>query len=300
MVLALFVSLAAALGAANGDLSEPRQLPANANERPAAWRSETRAIRVKTAGSTELELREIVCYTNELGMDFVLIQPGEFTMGGARGEPGREAGEGPQHPVRITQAFYMGAHEVTQQQYAEVMGKNPSRFTAPKNPVEQVSWNDAVEFCARLSKKDGRTYRLPTEAEWEYACRAGSTEAYCYGGDPGQVGDYAWDKRNSDGKTHEVGLALPNAWGLYDVHGNVWEWCQDWYGGYKPGPDEDPVGPTSGTYRIVRGGSWFDYPWPLRCASRGRNSPAIRADDQGFRVVCVPGPLTATPQPPAG
>ncbi len=262
------------------------RLLAEAEEQPAGWRSETRTILVKMPAGGEPEAREITYYTNELGMEFVLVQPGEFMMGSARAEAGHEVGEGPQHQVRITRGFYMGAHEVTQEQYAKVMGKNPSKFSGAENPVEQVSWHDAVEFCARLSK-EGRTYRLPTEAEWEYACRAGSTTAYCYGDDPGQLGEYAWYVVNSDEKTHEVGLKQPNAWGLHDVHGNVWEWCQDWFGDYERSPAEDPAGPTSGTYRVVRGGSWFDYPLPLRSASRGRDSPSNRPEDHGFRVVCA-------------
>ncbi|MCK4375639.1 MAG: formylglycine-generating enzyme family protein [Candidatus Brocadiae bacterium] len=232
----------------------------------------------------------ITHYTNELGMAFALLPPGEFIQGSAGEELGHEASEGPQRRVRITRGFYMGVHEVTQEQYAEVMRKNPSKFRSAKNPVERVSWNDAVEFCSRLSEEEGRTYRLPTEAEWEYACRSGSTTAYCYGDDPGQLGEYAWYKGNSGEKTHEVGLKQPNAWGLYDVLGNVWEWCQDWYADYEPGLSEDPRGPVNGIFRAVRGGSWFDYPSPFRSASRGRNSPSNRADDHGFRVVCAAVP----------
>jgi formylglycine-generating enzyme required for sulfatase activity len=272
-----------------GDLSEPGQLPSETKDLPRGWRSETRTIPVKAPASEQLEPKAITCYVNELGMDFVLVRPGEFMMGSPRGEPGREVGESPQHQVRITRGFYIGAHEVTQEQYAKVMGKNPSKRLGARNPVERVSWDDAVEFCARLSK-EGCTYRLPTEAEWEYACRSGSTAAYCSGDDPRELEKYAWYESNSGEQTHEVGVKQPNAWGLYDVHGNVWEWCQDWYGDYARGPIEDPVGPTSGTYRVVRGGSWFDYPVPLRCASRGRDSPSNRPDDHGFRVVCAPKP----------
>jgi len=265
------------------------RLLADPKEPPGGWSAETRTILAQVPPGGEPEAREVTYYTNELGMEFVLVQPGEFTMGSARGESGREAEEGPQHQVRITRASYIGAHEVTQEQYAKVMGKNPSKFPSPRNPVERVSWLDAVEFCARLSDDD-HIYRLPTEAEWEYACRAGSTTAYCYGDDAGQLGECAWYVVNSDETTHEVGLKQPNAWGLYDVHGNVWEWCQDWRGPYERGPAEDPVGPTAGTYRVVRGGSWFDYPLPLRSAARGRNSPSNRPDDHGFRVVCTPRP----------
>jgi formylglycine-generating enzyme required for sulfatase activity len=179
----------------------------------------------------------------------------------------------------------MSIHPVTQDQYAAVMGRNPSRFGGERCPVERVSWHDAAEFCARLSEIEGRSCRLPTEAEWEYACRAGSAAAFCFGDDEGRVGDYAWHARNSGGRTHEVGLKRPNAWGLHDMHGNVWEWCHDWYGAYDPDAGQDPTGSPDGTLRVVRGGSWFDHPSPLRSASRGRNIPINRADDHGFRVV---------------
>ncbi len=284
LILALLLSVPVVIAAVAPELVY------SGEELPAGWRSERRTILVKMPGSGELEPKEITYYTNELGMDFVLTRPGEFTMGSSRREPGREGDEGPRHQVRITRGFYMGAHEVTQEQYAEVMERNPSKFSGAQNPVDQVSWNDAVEFCARLSRKEGRTYRLPTEAEWEYTCRAGSTTAYCYGDDPAQLGEYAWYEGTSGEKTHKVGLKQPNAWGLYDVHGNVWEWCQDWYGDYTRGAGEDPVGAASGVYRVVRGGSWFDYPLAFRSASRGRNSPSVRSDDHGLRVVFAPRP----------
>jgi len=292
LILALLLSASSvycAQGPApgKGEPSQSAQAPGDTKELPKGWRTETRTIPVKALATGQLEPQTITCYVNELGMDFVLIRPGEFMMGSARGEPGREPGEGPQHQVRITKGFFIGAHEVTQEEYARVMGKSPSKHPGAQNPVERVSWTDAVEFCARLSK-EGCTYRLPTEAEWEYACRAGSTTAYCCGDDVGELEKYAWYESDSGEQTHEVGLKQPNAWGLYDVHGNVWEWCQDWYGDYERGPVENPVGPASGTYRVVRGGSWFDYPVPLRSASRGRDSPSNHPDDHGFRVVCVP------------
>jgi formylglycine-generating enzyme required for sulfatase activity len=226
-------------------------------------------------------------YVNELGMEFVLVPAGTFTMGSPRREPGHEEGEGRhQHEVRITRPYFIGVCPVTGEQYAKVMGGDPSKFRGQERPVDSVSWHDAVGFCARLSK-DGRTYRLPTEAEWEYACRAGGNGAYCYGDDPADLDRYAWYLANAGDRTRPVGLKLPNAWGLHDVHGNVWEWCQDWYGPYAQDPSDDPAGPAEGAYRVTRGGSWFDYPLPLRCAARGRNMPANRSDDQGFRVVCL-------------
>ena len=188
---------------------------------------------------------------DSIGMKFKLIPAGTFTMG-----DGDDA-----HDVTLTKPFKMGVHEVTQAQYEQVMGVNPSKFKGADNPVENVSWDDAVEFCRRLSelpaeKAAGNVYRLPTEAEWEYACRAGTTTKYSFGDDESEFGDYAWYCDNSDEQTHPVGSKKPNAWGLYDMHGNVLEWCQDWYGDYPSGSVTDPTGPAVGSHRVIRGGSW--------------------------------------------
>jgi len=214
-------------------------------------------------------------------MEFKLIPAGTFTMG-----EGDEA-----HEVTLTRPFKMGVHEVTQAQYEQVMGNNPSKFNAAENPVEMMSWDDAVEFCRRLSelpseKAVGNIYRLPTEAEWEYACRAGTATKYSFGDDGSDLGDYAWYDSNSGSKTHPVGGKQPNAWGLYDMHGNVWEWCQDWYGDYPTGAVTDPSGPASGRGRVRRGGGWSSFAEQCRSAFRIRLSPANRNPSNGFRVVC--------------
>ena len=181
----------------------------------------------------------------------------------------------------------MGVYEVTQEQYEAVMGTNPSMFKGPENPVEQVSWNDAVEFCKKLSTKTGKMVRLPTEAQWEYACRAGSKTAFGYGDDAdySNLGDYAWYTNNSESKTHPVGQKKPNAWGLYDMHGNVWEWCSDWHAeSYANAKTTDPQGPGSGTHRVVRGGGWCNDPQGCRSAFRFRLTPDRRDYNIGFRV----------------
>jgi formylglycine-generating enzyme required for sulfatase activity len=187
-------------------------------------------------------------------------------------------------------------YEVTQAQYEKVMGKNPSSFPVAKVgnenadlPVENVSWHDAVRFCKKLSdlpeeKKAGREYRLPTEAEWEYACRAGSKTAYAFDDEEGLLPEYGWFSRNSSRRTHTVGLLEPNAWGLYDMHGNVWECCSDRYGDYPKGAVSDPSAPKVGSIRVFRGGSWRFEAAGCRSAARYGSAPSDRGDGLGFRV----------------
>jgi formylglycine-generating enzyme required for sulfatase activity len=220
---------------------------------------------------------------NSIGMEFVPIPAGAFMMGSAQGNND----ERPSHQVTISRPFYLGKYEVTQAQWEAVMGSNPSRFTGqPDRPVEQVSWDDVQAFIRKLNEKEGGTmYRLPTEAEWEYAARAGSTTAYSFGDDPGQLGEYAWYTDNSGGQTHPVGQRQPNAWGLYDMHGNVWEWVQDWYGTYAAEPVTDPQGPSSGSNRVVRGGSWRNGARFCRSAYRFYAHPGDRIVDLGFRLL---------------
>jgi formylglycine-generating enzyme required for sulfatase activity len=193
-------------------------------------------------------------------LDLVLIPAGSFTMGNAI-----VASEKPARKVTITKPFYLGKFEVTQEQWEAVMGNNPSEFKGPKNPVEQVSWTDCQEFLVKLNAKaggQGGKFVLPTEAQWEYACRAGSTGEFCFGNKEKQLGEYAWwYDENSGIETHPVGEKKPNAWGLYDMHGNVCEWCQDWYGTYGAEAVDDPSGPTKGTSRVYRGGGWLDFAW---------------------------------------
>jgi formylglycine-generating enzyme required for sulfatase activity len=216
-------------------------------------------------------------------MDFMLIPAGTFRMGSDSGA----SDEKPVHEVRISKPFYLGKYEVTQQEWQAIMGTNPSRFKDdPRLPVENVSWNDVQEFIQKLNAKEGGTrYRLPTEAEWEYAARAGTTTAYSFGNDAGQLGEYAWYGANSGSKTHLVGQKKPNAWGLYDMHGNVWEWVEDWYGPYTAGAAVDPAGPSSGSYRVHRGGSWLYFARNCRSADRGNGAPGGRDGGLGFRLL---------------
>jgi len=232
--------------------------------------------------------------TNSIGMKFVLIPPGEFKMGSRDSDRSTSSNEKPQHKVRITRPFYLGGCEVTQAQYVRVMRSNPSKFrgSGPDAPVDSVSWEDATEFCRRLSKlvaKKGAQYRLPTEAEWEYACRAGTTTAWCFGDDEAELLNYAWYKPNTRKKTHSVGQKKPNPFGLRDIYGNVWEWCQDKYAEhyYANSPPSDPMNATVGSRRVYRGGS-CDVARVCRSAVRRDGSPSLRHPFLGFRVAAVP------------
>jgi formylglycine-generating enzyme required for sulfatase activity len=235
------------------------------------------------------------------GERFVWLPPGQFVMGSPDSEVGRYGDEGPQTQVTLTQGFFMGRYEVTQGEYLSVIGSNPSSFTGDTNrPVESMSWNGATNYCAQLTLREltagrlpvGWAYRLPTEAEWDYASRAGSTNRFGYGDDPGytQLANYAWYSVNSGSATHTVSGKLPNRWGLYDMSGNVWELCSDWYAGVLPGGSvTDPQGSATGSYRVLRGGSWNTDAYLCRSAQRNAVAPTLRWSFQGFRVVLAQG-----------
>jgi len=233
--------------------------------------------------------------TNSIGMRFVLIPAGEFMMGSPDSDSEAEADERPQHRVRITKPFYLGVHEVTQEQYAAVMGNCPWKGEprvkeGSDYPATYVSWGDAVAFCEKLSAREGCTYRLPTEAEWEYACRAGSTRS-CFGDDPLALDNYAWyDEWPARQYARSVGQKKPNGWGLLDMHGNVWECCADWYDPdyYANSPTVDPTGPSAIPFRVLRGGSWRSYARGVRSASRDLSGPGDRHFYLGFRCAQVP------------
>ncbi len=253
-------------------------------------------------------------------MALKLIPAGEFFMGPSDGDKDSSAPERLQHKVRISKPFYLGVCEVTQAQYGALMGKNPSTFSAngsgkdlvaghstDRHPVENVTWLEATQFCNKLSEKErkkpfyeidgkeirvpdwnGPGYRLPTEAEWEYACRANASAPmrFSFGNDAGELDDHAWFKRNSDSRTHPTGLKKPNGFGLYDMHGNVWEWCWDWQGAgyYDQSPADDPTGPARGSNRIFRGGSWYGPPRDCRSAFGEALVPGWRWGNLGFRL----------------
>jgi formylglycine-generating enzyme required for sulfatase activity len=212
-------------------------------------------------------------------MEFVLIQPGTFMMGADK------ENERPAHQVTLTKPFDLGKYEVTQEQWEIVMGSNPSTFRGAKNPVEMVSWDLCQQFVAKLQAKvPGQTFRLPTEAEWEYACRASTTGDYCYGDGEGSLAEYAWYKSNANNTPHPVGEKKPNAWGLYDMHGNVWEWCADSYGAYPATAVNDPQGASSGSIRVYRGGNWDSDAYYCRVAGRVSGYPTGSYYAVGFRL----------------
>jgi formylglycine-generating enzyme required for sulfatase activity len=227
-------------------------------------------------------------------LKLVYIEPGKFMMGSPKEEKERWDKE-LQHEVEITKGFYMGVFEVTQQEYEKVIGENPSHFKGDRLPVEKVSWEDAMEFCKRLSKKEGKLVDLPTEAEWEYACRAGSKTVFHYGNSLSSkqanfAGDFPYGgaaKGPYLQKTARVGSYEPNAFGLYDMHGNVWEWCKDWSSDeyYKDGPRRAPPGPAKGKRRVVRGGAWDITASGCRSAYRDEDGPGFNEYCVGFRVV---------------
>lgn len=229
----------------------------------------------------------------DLGLELRWVAPGTFTMGSPADEPGRHKAEGPPVRVTLTQGFWLGRTEVTQAQYRTITGTNPSTFqdAGADAPAERVSWLDAMAFCRKLTEREraagrlpeGYIFTLPTEAQWEYAYRAGTTGAY-----PGEPDSMSWNSGNSGGKTHPVGQRKPNAWGFFDMAGNVLEWCRDWYGDYPRGAVTDPTGPERGYYRIARGGSWRQDVTVARSAARAGGSAGRLDYTLGFRLALCP------------
>jgi formylglycine-generating enzyme required for sulfatase activity len=248
---------------------------------------------------------KVVNLSRHLSLKLIYIPAGSFLMGSPDTEKGHSMDEGPRHRVTISRGFWMGKYEVTQAQWQDIMKSNPS-LLKPKRPflkkkdpstvphvderelpVERVSWNDVQMFIRKLNKKTGLKFRLPTEAEWEYACRAGSESAYYFGDSRKELSRYAWYNGNTSAETHPVGRKEPNAWGLCDMTGNVFEWCQDWYSRYfyQYSPATNPTGPSSGAGRVFRGGSWFSSEDRCRSAFRYGYNPDLKYANLGFRLV---------------
>jgi formylglycine-generating enzyme required for sulfatase activity len=285
LILSLLYAVTACSQA--GRTAQPAQAAQPAQgAQPAAARAETKTV------------------TNSIGIEFISIPAGSFLMGAGEGDRDAYASEKPRHRVTISKPFYIGKYEVTQAQWEAVTGSNPytldrsnpyynlpgmkQRIPRPDHPAT-VSWLDAQEFIKRLNAKEGHSrYRLPTEAEWEYAARAGTATAYSFGDDDRDLGRYAWHGEDfATGGTHPVGRKLPNPWGLYDVHGNAWEWVQDWYSDeyYAQIPSADPTGPATGSQHPVRGGSWHVTSTGWRSSFRKPYAPDYRGISIGFRLV---------------
>ena len=232
--------------------------------------------------------------TNSIGMEFILVRPGTFIMGDALRE---QCGtcrampdETPRHRVTISRPFYLGRTEVTQAQWMALMKQNPSRFRGKGRPVEYVSWVKAQMFIIALNKREKtRAYRLPTEAEWEYAARAGTRTNYPFGDDDGRLSEFGWYASNAGAKTRKVARLGENPWGFFDMQGNVQEWCQDWYdrNWYRKSPATDPLGPPSGTTKVRRGGFWGSHARSCRVSARTHFSPEERSANTGFRLVMM-------------
>jgi formylglycine-generating enzyme required for sulfatase activity len=252
---------------------------------------EAKRQQAEAAAKLGVPVEKFVDLGDGVRLELVLVPGGRFKMGSPKDEQDRNEDE-LQHWVVITKPFYCGKYEVTQEQWEKVMKRNPSSSKGAKNPVENVSWNDCQEFLKRLNglSKENGPFRLPTEAEWEWACRAGTRTRFCSGDIDASLMDYAWFDANSGRTTHPVGTKKPNAWGLHDVHGNVWERCGDWYHDdyYAESPRYDPTGPTTGLIRVLRGGSSCRGPTYCRSSRRDSLYPETWTGVIGFRVVVVP------------
>ncbi|MDR3228823.1 MAG: formylglycine-generating enzyme family protein, partial [Puniceicoccales bacterium] len=259
--------------------TEQKKVPLFANNTPTAS---------ATTSKNSTQKPRVVALSKNISIEMLPVSAGSFKMGSPETEAERSSNE-EQHSVTISQPFWLGKTQVTQAQWEAIMGNNPSSFKGANRPVENVSWEDAIAFCEKLTKRERAEkrltadleYALPTEAEWEYACRAGSTGEYA---GTGKLEDMGWFGDNSGGETHDVAKKQPNAWGFYDMHGNVWEWCADTYGDYPSGAVTDPRGAKTGVIRVFRGGSWFGDARFCRSAYRGRYEPGYRGHDLGFRL----------------
>jgi len=289
--LCLLIGLLVVLSEVSGEQADRAQSFEIPSEAKDAWSNAIRQGFDKHSGQP-LEIRH-----KTTGMHLVLCPAGSFTMGSPANEKDRSKRiDESQHKVTLSKPFYIGKYEVTQAEWKKVMGKEPwkgERYTKenPRHAATYISWEDCHEFLKKLNVARTTSFALPTEAQWEYACRSATTTRFYYGEDETSrlLKDYAWFGDNAykagDKYAHPVGQKKPNAWGLYDMHGNVWEWCQDWYGDYPSKTVINPEGPTAGDYRVIRGGSWYNSARFCRSADRYRIRPSDRLDGLGFRVV---------------
>jgi formylglycine-generating enzyme required for sulfatase activity len=294
LLLTVAVIAIAAVNPGRGQSPAPAAAPGAAVTPPTAAGVSAAPLTAAQKAVLQGALAALVApFEAETGIRLVPIPAGTFLMGSPAAEAKRFPDEGPQTRVTLTKDFLLGATDVTQAQWTAVMGTNPSHFKGGTLPVDSVTWDDAMAFGQKLTEREraagrlpaGYVLTLPTEAQWEYACRAGTTV-----GDPGDMHVLAWFAENSDGTTHPVGTKPPNEWGLFDMHGNVWQWCRDWFKAYPGGAVTDPTGAPTGLFRVIRGGSW-DYDAAFcRYAFRRNDFPDERDINVGFRLALVPAP----------
>ena len=275
------------MGQTNGTITRQRKTTA---KKETQQRKTTQAAPKKTQPARQAQQQKPAASTSrskvsldDIMRNMVYVEGGTFTMGATseQQEPGYN--EKPTHRVSLS-SFYIGKYEVTQALWKAVMGSNPSNWKGDNLPVENVSWNDCQTFLRKLNAMTGKNFRLPTEAEWEYAARGGNlSRGYQYSGSK-KIDDVAWYRNNSGSKTHNVGTKAPNELGIYDMSGNVWEWCQDWYGDYHSYSQTNPTGPSSGANRVYRGGSWGSGAWLCRVAFRDKYTPGSRGNGLGLRL----------------
>ena len=275
------------MGQTNGTITRQRKTTA---KKETQQRKTTQAATKKTQPARQAQQQKPAASTSmpkvsldDIMRNMVYVEGGTFTMGATSEQKKPDDDEKPTHRVSLS-SFYIGKYEVTQALWKAVMGSNPSRFEGDNLPVEKVSWNDCQTFLRKLNAMTGKNFRLPTEAEWEFAARGGNrNRGYQYSGS-NVLSDVAWYADNSGSKTHNVGTKAPNELGIYDMSGNVWEWCQDWKGSYIGSAQTNPKGPSSGSYRVDRGGSWFNFAWSCRVACRYCHTPDYRYFHLGFRL----------------
>ena len=275
------------MGQTNGTITRQRKTTA---KKETQQRKRTQAAPKKTQPARQAQQQKPAVSTSmpkvsldDIMRNMVYVEGGTFTMGATAEQKKTTKSEKPTHSVTLS-SFYIGKYEVTQSLWKAVMGSNPSRFEGDNLPVERVSWNDCQTFLRKLNAMTGQNFRLPTEAEWEFAARGGNrNRGYQYSGS-NVLSDVAWYDDNSGSKTHNVGTKAPNELGIYDMSGNVWEWCQDWYGDYHGYSQTNPTGPSSASGRVNRGGSWYNYARYCRVAVRGSYAPDGRGSDLGLRL----------------
>ncbi|MGM9712617.1 MAG: formylglycine-generating enzyme family protein [Prevotella sp.] len=278
-----------AMGQTNGTITRQRKTQTT-QKKETQQRKTTQAAPKKTQPARQAQQQRPTASTSrprvsldDIMRNMVYVEGGTFTMGATSEQQSPDSDEKPTHRVSLS-SYYIGKYEVTQALWKAVMGNNPSNWKGDNLPVEQVSWDDCQAFLRKLNAMTGKNFRLPTEAEWEFAARGGNrSRGYQYSGS-NILGDVAWYDDNSGNKTHPVGTKAPNELGIYDMSGNVWEWCLDWKGSYSSSAQTNPTGPNSGSNRVYRGGSWFNYARICRVAIRDDGTPGIRDVSLGLRL----------------